>query len=112
MPLDLGPANGRLRRISPVAAHSGDRLLSEPTAGTQPWQREPLLMPHFGPLHRLLGQRGWRPFPLLMFDNVHHGGSSGSADRRAETAPPSRAEHIRKTLAFITALALRLDPLL
>ena len=28
--------NDRFRRISPVAAHSGDRLLSEPTAGTQP----------------------------------------------------------------------------
>jgi hypothetical protein len=27
---DRGPANGRYRRISPVAAHSGDRLLSEP----------------------------------------------------------------------------------
>src|ERR1700726_4820342 len=33
------------RRISPVAAHSGDRLLSEPTAGTQPCRREPLFMP-------------------------------------------------------------------
>ena len=33
------------RRISPVAAHSGDRLLSEPTAATQPWRREPLFMP-------------------------------------------------------------------
>src|ERR1700730_17335320 len=36
----------RNRRISPVAAHSGDRLLSEPTAGTQPCRREPLFMPH------------------------------------------------------------------
>src|SRR5580700_6743929 len=32
------------RRVSPVAAHSGDRLLSEPTAGTQPCRREPLFM--------------------------------------------------------------------
>jgi len=31
--------------ISPVAAHSGDRLLSEPTADTQPCRREPLFMP-------------------------------------------------------------------
>src|ERR1700732_577934 len=46
LPLDLGPADGRSRRISPVAAHSGDRLLSEPTAGTQPCRREPLFMPH------------------------------------------------------------------
>jgi hypothetical protein len=40
--------NGRFRRISPVAAHSGDRLLSEPTAGTQPCRREPLFMPLSG----------------------------------------------------------------
>src|ERR1700720_253837 len=39
-------ANGRYRRISPVSAHSGEGLLSEPTAGTQPCRREPLFMPH------------------------------------------------------------------
>jgi hypothetical protein len=39
------PASGFvLRRISPVAAHSGDRLLSEPTAGIQSCRREPLFM--------------------------------------------------------------------
>jgi hypothetical protein len=43
---DRGPANGCNRRVSPVAAHSGDRLLSKPTAGTQPCLREPLFMPH------------------------------------------------------------------
>src|SRR5271166_3131002 len=43
-----GPANDRNRRISPVAAHSGDRLLSEPTAGTQPCRREPLFLPQSG----------------------------------------------------------------
>jgi hypothetical protein len=43
---DSAPTNGRNRRISPVAAHSGDRLLSEPIAGTQPCGREPLFMPH------------------------------------------------------------------
>ncbi len=32
-------------RISPVAAHSGDRPFSERIAGTQPWRREPLFMP-------------------------------------------------------------------
>src|SRR5438105_6009513 len=40
--------------ISPVAADSGDRLLSEPTAGIQPCRREPLFMPHCG--H---SQRAW-----------------------------------------------------
>src|SRR5882672_1623489 len=46
--LDGDPATGRNRRISPVAAHSCDRLLSEPTAGTQPCRREPLFMPLSG----------------------------------------------------------------
>jgi hypothetical protein len=36
------------RRISPVAAQSGDCLLSERIAGTQPWRREPLFMPQSG----------------------------------------------------------------
>src|ERR1700724_480336 len=47
MPMEgllLDARNVRNRRISPVAAHSGDRLLSEPTAGTQPCRREPLFM--------------------------------------------------------------------
>jgi len=35
-------------RVSPVAAHSDDRLLSEPTAGTHPCLREPLFMPLSG----------------------------------------------------------------
>jgi hypothetical protein len=48
-------ADGRFRRISPVAAHSGDRLLSEPTADTQPCRREPLFMPHTGPCPELVG---------------------------------------------------------
>jgi hypothetical protein len=38
----------RDRRVSPVVAHSGDRLLSEPIAGTQPCRREPLFMPLSG----------------------------------------------------------------
>jgi len=38
-------AKGRNRRASPVAANSGDRLLSKPKAGTQPWRREPRFMP-------------------------------------------------------------------
>ena len=37
--------NGRLRRVSPIAARSGDRLLSEPSADTQPWGQELVLMP-------------------------------------------------------------------
>src|SRR5437667_6586144 len=34
-------SDGRLRRISPVAAHSCDRLLFEPTADTPPCRGEP-----------------------------------------------------------------------
>src|SRR5215469_14062669 len=34
-----------LRRISPVGAHSGDRLLFEPIAGTHHCRRKPLFMP-------------------------------------------------------------------
>jgi hypothetical protein len=41
--------NGCIRRISPVAAHSGDRPLSEPTAGTQPCRREALFLPRSRP---------------------------------------------------------------
>ena len=46
----MGQIKVRIRRISPVAAHSGDRLLSEPTAGTQPCRREPLFMQLSGTL--------------------------------------------------------------
>src|SRR6516162_3759218 len=39
-PLSLAWWCDRLRRLSPVVAQSGDRLLSEPLAGTPPWRRE------------------------------------------------------------------------
>src|SRR5215813_13226773 len=41
-----------LRRISPIGARPDDGLLSEPTAGTQPWRREPLFMPRYRALPR------------------------------------------------------------
>jgi hypothetical protein len=44
--LDPIPAYGRKRRVSPVAARAGECLLTEPTAATQPWRWQPLLMPH------------------------------------------------------------------
>src|SRR5215469_14000222 len=50
---------------SRVAAHCGDRLLSEPKAGTQPLRREPLLMPHCG--HRLKTFAGLRCGEKLSF---------------------------------------------
>jgi hypothetical protein len=40
---------GKVRRVAPVVAHSGIRLLSEPKAGTQPCRREPLFMPRSCP---------------------------------------------------------------
>jgi len=36
---------GVLGRVSFVVAHSRDRLLSEPIAGTQPCRRQPLFIP-------------------------------------------------------------------
>ena len=39
-------------RRAPVAARSGDRLLSEPTAGARPCRQEPLFMPHRRPSMR------------------------------------------------------------
>jgi len=44
--LDRSYLDDRFRRVSPVAAHSGDRLLSEPTAGIQFGRREPLFICH------------------------------------------------------------------
>ena len=38
----------RNRRVSPVEAHSGDRLLSQHIAGIQPCRREPLFVPRNG----------------------------------------------------------------
>ena len=51
----------RFRRIWPVAAPSGDRLLSEPKAGTQPCRREPLFVPLSGRSQYLIGNDsvGW-----------------------------------------------------
>ena len=47
-PPSSGGEGGKVcnRRVSPIAARSGERLLSEPTTGTQPCRREPLFMPH------------------------------------------------------------------
>jgi hypothetical protein len=39
-----------LRRLSPFAVRPGEGPLLEPTAGVQPVRREPLFMPHYGPL--------------------------------------------------------------
>ena len=51
-PLRSGVRLGRLRdrRISLVVVYPSDRLLSEPTAGTQACRRKPLIMRHCGPL--------------------------------------------------------------
>jgi hypothetical protein len=43
------PANGRNRRVSPVAPRPRESPLTEPTAGVQPWPRERVLMPLSGP---------------------------------------------------------------
>src|SRR5438270_10432405 len=60
----------RTRQIRPAqgrAPEIGDRLFSEPTAGTQPCGREPLFMPHCGhclePVAGLLGRKPVIPPP-------------------------------------------------
>ena len=45
LPLDLGAANGRSRRISLVALRPGEGRLTEPTAAIQPWRQELVFMP-------------------------------------------------------------------
>jgi len=63
-----------LRRISPVGAHSGDRLLSEPMAGTQPCRREPLFMPHCGhclePVAGFLGRKPAIAPPAIRINQI------------------------------------------
>src|SRR5262249_4716286 len=49
LPLDLGPANGRSRRISLVAGRPGEGPLTEPAAAAQPRRQEPPFMPHSRP---------------------------------------------------------------
>ena len=48
LPLDLGPANGPNRRVSPVPPRPREGPLTELTAGAQPWPRESFLMPLSG----------------------------------------------------------------
>src|SRR5215831_9527294 len=64
------------RRISLVVAHSCDRLLSEPTAGTQYGRREPLLMP---PL-RALPRAGPRMARGFYSDHYCFGQNGGNAE--------------------------------
>ena len=67
-PIDRVHANGGNRRVSLVVAHSGDRLLSEPIAGTQLCRREPLFMPLKRPCRRDRGTAqvgGKEAFPIL-----------------------------------------------
>jgi hypothetical protein len=42
--LPRGTANGRFRRVSPVAVRPGEGLLTEPTPAVRPWSREPVLI--------------------------------------------------------------------
>jgi hypothetical protein len=81
-----GLASGRFRRISPVAAHSGDRLLSEPTAA-QPSLRVPLFMCRVSDTGPLMKTRSRSRTPPR-----HCGGNTGSRGLRpgADAAPRGR----------------------
>jgi len=60
---ERGRAAVRLRRILLLAAHPGEGRLTQPTAATQAWGREPLFMPHSSPFDR--GGETGDPWPLL-----------------------------------------------
>ena len=45
-PLDLGPANGRNRRVSSVAVRPGEGRLTEPTAAARLSRQQRRPMPH------------------------------------------------------------------
>ena len=62
LPAAFEAASVRYRRVLPVGAPSGDRLFSEPIAGTQSCQREPLFMPPHLPLAipAGIGSIGWK----------------------------------------------------
>lgn len=53
--------NGRFRRVSPVALHSREGPMTEPTADAQPWPQERVLMLHTCRSQNLSGaaQFGW-----------------------------------------------------
>jgi hypothetical protein len=86
-------ANGRNRRVSPVAPRRREGPLTEPTAGAQPWPRERVLMPHTCRSQLLSGSarlgecghpssRGWPLLPrsvrqVAPFGRSHDLGGSG-----------------------------------
>src|SRR5215472_8542124 len=45
LPLELGPANGRSRRVSPIAPNPGEGLLTQPTPAVRLWSRERVVVP-------------------------------------------------------------------
>ena len=97
-PEDALVANVGCRRISPIAAHSGDRLLSEPTAGTQPCRREPLFMPQRS------RSRDWRDRARCAF---------GDPQRRRVLEHIRNLSHKNRTCAAIMlrSAASRVQPL-
>jgi len=45
LPLDLGPANDRNRRVSHIAPRPRERPVTQPPAGVQPLPQERILVP-------------------------------------------------------------------
>jgi hypothetical protein len=91
LPRSMRRGKVRNRRISPVAAHSSDRLRSEPTTAAQPSPREPLFMPPFRPFPRVTNlqlARQWRR-DLSSFDRPQAETGSAQHSRRqvANNAP-------------------------
>jgi hypothetical protein len=74
----VGPSSGQNRRIFLVAAQSGEGPLTERTAATQLWGREPLFLP-----------------PHLPFATPSATGSVGSGSRHPQPAPETLG-HVRQ----------------
>ena len=103
-PLRLGPGsvacystNDCCRRVSPVAARSGDCLVSEPTAGTQPWRRELVVMPLSGPCPTANPTAGW----VAVLAATHRG------DGLAPGATPATGASGRRQTSSNTCSACR-----
>jgi hypothetical protein len=99
-------SNDRFRRVLSVTAYSGDRLLSEPIAGTPPCRREPLFVPHSGHTTRRRGlaESGWKTGDSfsLSWQGRRIGRDHGSAFPRCECSRCRR----RRSCAMLQTTAI------
>src|SRR4051794_39500104 len=70
LPVLSCPANGRNRRVSPIAECPGEGRFTEPTVGAQSWPRERVLMPCR--YRRPHSATGWERFLLFCRSSARH----------------------------------------